>query len=76
MIMEYIVNPNSIILAVSAANVDFATSEAIKLAQEVDPQGERTLAVLTKLDLMDKGTDAMKELTGNIIPIKRGIVGV
>jgi dynamin 1-like protein len=76
MIMEYIDNPNSIILAVTGANQDFATSEAIKLAQEVDPGGERTLAVLTKLDLMDKGTNAMDALTGKIIPIKRGIVGV
>jgi dynamin 1-like protein len=32
-----------------------ATSEAIKMAKEVDPDGRRTLAVVTKLDLMDAG---------------------
>ena len=32
-----------------------ATSEAIKLARDVDPDGRRTLAVITKLDLMDAG---------------------
>ena len=52
---KYIVNPNSIILAVSAANADIATSESIKLARDVDPDGRRTLAVVTKLDLMDAG---------------------
>ena len=36
---EYICNPNSLILAISAANADMATSEAIKLAREVDPTG-------------------------------------
>jgi dynamin GTPase len=51
--------PNSIILAVSPANQDIATSDAIKIAREVDPNGERTFGVLTKLDLMDKGTNAL-----------------
>jgi replication fork clamp-binding protein CrfC len=51
--------PNSIILAISPANQDIATSDAIKMAREVDPTGERTWGVLTKLDLMDKGTNAL-----------------
>ena len=38
--------------------------------------GRRTLAVLTKLDLMDHGTDAMDVLCGRVIPVKLGIVGV
>ena len=45
MIMTYIQNPQSIILAVTAANVDMATSEAIKLAQQVDPEGTIQMAV-------------------------------
>lgn len=53
--MYYIGNPNSIILAVTAANMDMATSESLKMAKEVDPDGRRTLAVITKLDLMDAG---------------------
>ncbi|KAI3758710.1 hypothetical protein L6452_06281 [Arctium lappa] len=53
--------PNFIILAISPANQDIATSDAIKLAKEVDPSGERTFEVLTKLDLMDKGTNALDE---------------
>lgn len=76
LILSYIDNPNSIILAVSAANVDLATSESLKLAKQVDPEGKRTLAVLTKLDLMDDGTDAWEMLSGKVIPVKLGIVGV
>lgn len=70
LILKHIENPKSIILAVTPANTDFATSEALKLARKVDPDGVRTLAVLTKLDLMDAGTDAMDVLRGLVIPVK------
>ncbi|XP_064175248.1 dynamin-1-like protein isoform X3 [Anguilla rostrata] len=76
LILKHISNPNCIILAVTAANTDMATSEALKLAREVDPDGRRTLAVVTKLDLMDAGTDAMDVLTGRVVPVKLGLVGV
>ncbi|XP_074488466.1 dynamin-1-like protein isoform X4 [Sebastes fasciatus] len=76
LIFKYISNPNSIILAVTAANTDMATSEALKVAREADPDGRRTLAVVTKLDLMDAGTDAMDVLMGRVIPVKLGIIGV
>uniref|UniRef100_A0A8D2J390 Dynamin-1-like protein n=1 Tax=Varanus komodoensis TaxID=61221 RepID=A0A8D2J390_VARKO len=76
MILSYISNPNCLILAVTAANTDMATSEALKLARDVDPDGRRTLAVITKLDLMDAGTDAMDVLMGRVIPVKLGIIGV
>lgn len=42
----------------------------------MDPKGERTICVLTKLDLMDPGTDATDVLTGKIVKLKLGIVGV
>lgn len=76
LLVKYIENPNSIILAVTAANTDMATSESLKLAKDVDPDGRRTLAVLTKLDLMDAGTDAIDILCGRVIPVKLGIIGV
>ena len=34
---------NAIILAVTPANADLATSDALHLAREVDPSGERTI---------------------------------
>ncbi|XP_067235091.1 dynamin-1-like protein isoform X6 [Chanodichthys erythropterus] len=76
LILKYISNPNCIILAVTAANTDMATSEALKVAREVDTDGRRTLAVVTKLDLMDAGTDAMDVLMGRVIPVKLGLIGV
>lgn len=45
LILKYISNPNSIILAVTAANTDMATSEALKVAREVDPDGTHRLSV-------------------------------
>uniref|UniRef100_A0A8C5CM72 Dynamin-1-like protein n=1 Tax=Gadus morhua TaxID=8049 RepID=A0A8C5CM72_GADMO len=76
LILKHISNPNCIILAVTAANTDMATSEALKVAREVDTDGRRTLAVVTKLDLMDAGTDAMDVLMGRVIPVKLGLIGV
>ncbi|KAH7123745.1 dynamin-1 [Dendryphion nanum] len=76
LITEYIAKPNSIILAVSPANVDLVNSEALKLARHVDPMGKRTIGVLTKLDLMDHGTNAMDILSGRVYPLKLGFIGI
>lgn len=76
MILQFITKPNCVILAVSPANADIANSDALKMARETDTKGERTLGVLTKLDLMDPGTDAMDVLTNQVYPLKKGYVGV
>lgn len=74
--LEHIQNPHAIILAVSAANVDLANSESLKLARQVDPEGLRTVGVVTKLDLMDSGTSAIDALYGRVVPLRLGYVGV
>ncbi|RYO96464.1 hypothetical protein DL764_007459 [Monosporascus ibericus] len=76
LISEYIAKPNSIVLAVSPANVDIVNSEALKLARHVDPLGRRTIGVLTKVDLMDHGTNALDILSGRVYPLKLGFIGV
>lgn len=76
LILEYISKPNSIILAVTPANQDLVNSEALKLARQVDPQGKRTIGILSKLDLMDHGTNALDILTGKVYPLKLGFIGV
>ncbi|WZZ53759.1 hypothetical protein YC2023_053866 [Brassica napus] len=76
MVRSYIEKPNCIILAISPANQDLATSDAIKISREVDPSGERTFGVLTKIDLMDKGTDAVEILEGKSFKLKYPWVGV
>lgn len=76
MVMKYIGKSNAIILAVTAANIDLANSDGLKLAREVDPEGQRTIGVLTKVDLMDEGTDVVDILAGRIIPLRLGYVPV
>ncbi|GMP61147.1 hypothetical protein CsSME_00023728 [Camellia sinensis var. sinensis] len=76
MVRSYIEKPNCIILAISPANQDLATSDAIKISREVDPKGERTFGVLTKIDLMDKGTDAVEILEGKAFRLQFPWIGV
>jgi replication fork clamp-binding protein CrfC len=76
MVLKQITKPNAIILAVTAANTDLANSDGLKLAREVDPEGQRTIGVLTKVDLMDDGTDVVDILAGRIIPLRLGYVPV
>ena len=93
MIMTYICRDTCLILAVTPANTDIATSDALQLARTADPEGEnevikvnlinnsfssglRTIGVLTKLDLMDDGTDAKDILENKFLPLRRGYVGI
>lgn len=76
MVLKQISKPNAIILAVTGANTDLANSDGLKLAREVDPEGQRTIGVLTKVDLMDDGTDVVDILAGRIIPLRLGYVPV
>ncbi|KAK3088788.1 hypothetical protein FSP39_023705 [Pinctada imbricata] len=76
MLMEFITKDSCLILAVSPANSDLANSDALKIAKEVDPQGTRTIGVITKLDLMDEGTDARDILENKTLPLRRGYIGV
>lgn len=76
MARQYIKGDNAIILAVTPANADLATSDALRMAREVDPSGERTIGVLTKLDIMDRGTDCRDVLIGKTLKLKHGWVAV
>ncbi|XP_076614760.1 dynamin-1a isoform X3 [Chaetodon auriga] len=76
MLMQFVTKENCLMLAVSPANSDLANSDALKIAKEVDPQGMRTIGVITKLDLMDEGTDAKDILENKLLPLRRGYIGV
>ncbi|XP_069027912.1 dynamin-1a isoform X6 [Embiotoca jacksoni] len=76
MLMQFVTKENCLMLAVSPANADLANSDALKIAKEVDPQGMRTIGVITKLDLMDEGTDAKEILENKLLPLRRGYIGV
>ncbi|KAL7170934.1 hypothetical protein ACSBR2_035736 [Camellia fascicularis] len=76
MIMSYIKQEACIILAVSPANSDLATSDALQMAKEADPTGSRTIGVITKLDIMDRGTNARNFLLGKVVPLRLDYIGV
>ncbi|XP_057185034.1 dynamin-1a isoform X5 [Triplophysa rosa] len=76
MLMQFVTRDNCLLLAVTPANSDLANSDALKIAKEVDPQGLRTIGVITKLDLMDEGTDARDILENKLLPLRRGYIGV
>ncbi|KAB2569166.1 Interferon-induced GTP-binding protein Mx2 [Lasiodiplodia theobromae] len=57
MVFDYMKNPRSVMLTVIPANVDVATQLILEMAEEVDKEGQRTLGVLTKPDLVDKGAE-------------------
>jgi len=74
--LKYITPENALILALTAANTDLANSDALQIARGVDPEGERTIGVVTKIDLMDEGTDALELLQGKLYNLKLGYFGV
>ena len=73
---RYCKDPMTIILCVIAANQDITVSDGLQMARDIDPDGTRTLGVLTKLDIMDQGTDARKALMNQEVPLRLGYVGV
>ncbi|XP_054271615.1 dynamin isoform X4 [Macrosteles quadrilineatus] len=76
MLFQFITKETCLILAVTPANTDLATSDALQISKQVDPDGLRTIGVITKLDLMDEGTDARDILENKLLPLRRGYVGV
>ena len=53
MVLRFVLPKNALILALTPANIDIAASDSLQLARQVDPDGERTIGVITKIDLMD-----------------------
>eukprot|EP00330_Aristerostoma_sp_ATCC50986_P010123 CAMPEP_0114602260 /NCGR_PEP_ID=MMETSP0125-20121206/24863_1 /TAXON_ID=485358 ORGANISM="Aristerostoma sp., Strain ATCC 50986" /NCGR_SAMPLE_ID=MMETSP0125 /ASSEMBLY_ACC=CAM_ASM_000245 /LENGTH=151 /DNA_ID=CAMNT_0001812279 /DNA_START=270 /DNA_END=725 /DNA_ORIENTATION=- len=77
MSMRYASDPRTIILALTPANVDISTSDGIDLALKADPYQERTIGVLSKIDIMDQGTDASKILKNQSdVKLSLGFVGI
>jgi dynamin 1-like protein len=76
MAYRYISDPRTIILCVIPANADMSTSEGLQMARTVDKEGVRTLGVITKIDIMDKGTNARRMLLGQEVPLRLGYVGM
>ncbi|CAF3797467.1 unnamed protein product [Rotaria sp. Silwood1] len=75
-ILEYISNESCLILAVTLANIDILTSDALVMARSRDPMGKRTIGVLTKIDMMGKGHNARDVLLNKVVVLERGFIGV
>ena len=79
--LPFMKDPSTIILAIQDATQDLASSEALKhaLDDKVDPNGDRTIGVLTKLDNLHSGSDrrSVAEILQNKSkPLKLGYVGI
>ncbi|KAM4613323.1 interferon-induced GTP-binding protein Mx3-like isoform 1-T2 [Polymixia lowei] len=74
LIHKFITKQETISLVVVPCNVDIATTEALKMAREEDPDGKRTLGILTKPDLVDKGTEetVVQTIHNEVIHLKKG----
>lgn len=74
LIEKFIKRQETISLVVVPANIDIATTEALQMASKVDPTGQRTLGILTKPDLVDKGMEDMviRTVNNEVIQLKKG----
>ena len=79
LIRQYIQPEGSLILCVVPANVDVAAVEALLLARRVDPEGKRTVGVITKADLAPDPNTFIEQMLMNrsdVIHLKLGFVAV
>ena len=76
---KHISDNKTIILAVSPANNDLSSSDAMAIQRGIDPDGERTIGVLTKIDMCedeDAKEVIQKNLQNQDLELKHGWFGV
>ncbi len=75
-VLDFISNSNSIILAITPSNIDISNSDSLKIAREVDPYFTRTLGVISKVDLVENYKEFVNIIKNNVYPLKYGYIGV
>lgn len=76
MAQRYVGDTRTIILCVLPANADMTTSDGLQMAREVDAKGIRTIGVVTKIDIMDRGTNAKRMIEGKDVGLRLGFIGI
>lgn len=76
MVLSFVQKETALILAITPANQDIANSSALKMARQVDPTGSRTIGVVTKIDLMDDGTNCLDILQNKSFKLEKGFIGL
>ena len=79
LVSKYIFKEKILILAVIAARPDIEADMAMELIKSADPSGNRTIGVLTKLDLMNEDNDICNYLENNVsgdLKLKYGYFGI
>ena len=66
----------TLVLVVLPATDDFHNSKALQLAMELDPEGHRTIGVVTKIDNLPPGSDLVHRMSGDDIPLRHGFFAV
>lgn len=73
---RYVNDSRTIILCVLPANADMTTSDGLQMARQCDPKGVRTIGVVTKVDIMDKGTNAKRMIEGKDVQLRLGFIAI
>lgn len=73
---RYVSDSRTIILCVVPANADMTTSDGLQMARQLDAKGIRTIGVITKIDIMDRGTNAKRMIMNQEVSLRLGFVGV
>jgi GTPase SAR1 family protein len=79
LVLNYIKQQNTIILAIITARPDIEADMAMELVKQADPKGDRTIGILTKLDLMNEDADVSIYLDNNVcsdLKLKYGYFGI
>lgn len=78
LVKKYMQNENMVILVVIPAMDDFANAEAVSLAKQFDPNGSRTLGVITKVDNIQNscGIKAKLRMEAGHVQLNLGFIAV
>lgn len=75
LVASYAKSPNTIMLALLSANNDIANAEALSFCKKIDPEGQRTIGVMTKIDLYEGSTENLSRILSNeVVKLRLGFV--